>query len=217
MLVLDSAHEPESIENRSFDIIDSEVSLPRPYSGALWEIARRMAHTLGDISIVYDALLSEQAMEVGINAMLAGCTIFTDTQMAKCGMVPRRLNPLGVEVKCILENDSLDEYAKNHKCTRSKAGILHIQKDFAGNILAIGNAPTALLTVLDILHDNSIQPPALIIGMPVGFVNAEESKELLAQSKYNFLTVKGRKGGSALVAAVVNALAILASERKNIS
>ncbi len=214
MITLDSAHTPESIEERSFAIIDSEVPTPRPYADHLWEIARRMAHTTGDVSIVHDAVLSQEALHAGLKALRAGCTIFTDTEMARCGMVARRLDPLGVKVQCILRGEGVQEYAKVHNCTRSKAGILHIKEQLAGNIVAIGNAPTALLTLLDVLNANGagqkISPPALIVGMPVGFVNAVESKELLMQSGHVCMTVCGRKGGSPLVASVINALAIIA-------
>ncbi len=216
MIVLDSAQTPQSIEDRSFSIIDDEVPQPRPYVGALWEIARRMIHTTGDVSLIDDICLSEKAMHAGIQALRAGCTIFTDTEMARCGMVMRRLAPLGVRVQCILQGEGVQEYAAAQQCTRSKAGIWHIKEQLAENILAIGNAPTALLAVLELLDtqnsDCNITPPALIVGMPVGFVNASESKELLAQSEYVHMTVRGRKGGSPLVASVINALAILAGK-----
>ncbi len=213
MIILDAAQNPQSIEERSFAIIDAEIPEPRPYSGALWSIARRMAHTIGDTSIVYDALLSEQALQAGVTALRNGCTIYTDTEMARCGMVARRLDPLGVKVQCILQAENLHAYAKEHNCTRSRAGILQLKDKLSGNILAIGNAPTALLAVLELL-EGGVEPPALIIGMPVGFVNAVESKALLEQSPYTHMTVRGRKGGSPLVASVVNALAILGAVSK---
>ncbi len=212
MVVLDPAQNPGSIEARSFAIIDDEVPSPRPYAGGLWHIARRMAHTIGDVSIVYDALLSEKAMQAGMMALRQGCTIYTDTEMAKAGMVARRLAPLGVSVRCILQEEGVQAYAKEHDCTRSRAAILLLKEKFAGNIVAIGNAPTALLALLEVLdaqQEHKIAPPALIIGMPVGFVNAAESKELLAQSPHVHMTLRGRKGGSPLVASVVNALATL--------
>lgn len=207
---LDSASTPQGIENRSFAIIDAEVPEPRPYSGRLWHIARRMAHTVGDVDIVHQAVLHEAAVDAALAALREGCTIYTDTEMARCGMVPRRLEPLGVTTRCLLAEPGVAEYAAAHNCTRSRAGILTAKQSFAGNIIALGNAPTALLTLLKEL-DAGTAPPAVIIGMPVGFVNAAESKELLCRSPYAHLSLRGRKGGSPLVAAVVNALAILAA------
>ncbi len=212
MIKLDKATSPNDIEARSFAIIDEEIATPRPFEGKLWQIARRMIHTTGDINIVHDIVLSEKAMQAGIEALRNGCTIFTDTEMARCGMVPRRLDPLNVKTQCILTGDNIESFAKQHGYTRSKAGMLNIAEKLAGNIVAIGNAPTALLTLLELL-DNDTAPPALIIGMPVGFVNAAESKELLIQSPYLHLSLKGRKGGSPLVASVINALAILALDK----
>ncbi len=211
MIKLDPSSRPQDIEARSFAIIDAEIPEPRIYTGALWSVARRMVHTTGDVNLVHDIVLHEGAVNAGIAAMRKGCIIFTDTEMARCGMVSRRLNPLNVETKCILNNKDAEILAKEQGCTRSRAGILHIAEKLSGNIVAIGNAPTALLALLEVL-DAGVAPPALIIGMPVGFVNAAESKELLMQSSYDYLSLRGRKGGSPLVASVVNALAILAAE-----
>ncbi len=210
MIKLDSATNPHDIEERSFAIIDLEIA-NKPYTGDLWQVARRMIHTTGDVNILQDIVLSQEAIGAGVEALQAGCTIFTDTEMARCGMVARRLDPLGVRTECILNSSDTQSFAKKYGCTRSRAGILNIKDSLAGNIIAIGNAPTALLALLELLNSGA-KPPALIIGMPVGFVNAAESKELLIQSPYLHLSIKGRKGGSPLVASVVNALAILAAK-----
>lgn len=207
---LDSASTPQGIEDRSFAIIDAEAPEPRPYSGRLWHIARRMAHTVGDVDIVHQAVLTEAAVDAGLAALRRGCTIYTDTEMARCGMVARRLEPLGVNSRCLLAEPGVAELAAAQGCTRSRAGILTATQHLAGNIIAIGNAPTALLALLEAL-DAGAAPPALIIGLPVGFVNAAESKELLCRSPYTHLSLRGRKGGSPLAAAVINALAIMAS------
>ncbi len=211
MLKLDPSTKPQDIETRSFAIIDAEIPQPRLYDGNLWSIARRMIHTTGDVNIINDIVLHEDAVNAGIDAMRRGCTIFTDTEMARCGMVARRLDPFNVVTKCILNNKDAEKLAKEQGCTRARAGILHVANELHGNIIAIGNAPTALLALLEILK-NGAAAPALIIGMPVGFVNAAESKELLIQSPYSHLSLRGRKGGSPLVASVVNALAILAAK-----
>lgn len=206
---LDPASSPDSIEQRSFAIIDTEIAEPRPFAGDLWQVARRLVHTSGDVDIVSQLCLSQEALNAGVAALRRGCTVFTDTEMARCGMTRRHLEPLGVTVQCILSLPQLAEQASAQNITRSRAGILHIANQWHNHIVAVGNAPTALLALLECLDAGS-PPPALIIGMPVGFVNAAESKALLARSPYLQLSLQGRKGGSSMAAATVNALAVLA-------
>ena len=213
-LVLDPAHTPATIEARSFAVIDAEIPEPRPFSGPLWQVARRCVHTLGDTEIVPDLRLSAQGLRNGLDALLRGCTVFTDTRMAAAGLPLRRLTPLGVSVTPIMSLPGLDQLAKTRDTTRTRAGLELLAPRMGGQIVAIGNAPTALLGLLDALAAGA-PVPALIIGMPVGFVNAAQSKALLHQSPWPHFTLLGRKGGSALAAACVNALAELAlAERK---
>ena len=209
MSTLDPASTPESIESRSFAIIDAEIPEPRPFRGPVWQVARRLIHTTGDPGILPDLRLPDDAVAAGTAALRRGCTVFTDTEMARYGMVPRRLDPLGVRVESLMALPGVAERAGNAGITRARAGVLTIAPRLSGAIVAIGNAPTALLALLELL-DAGTPPPALIIGMPVGFVNAAESKELLHARPYPHLTLLGRKGGSPLVAAAVNALAVLA-------
>lgn len=210
-ITLDVASLPDDIESRSFAIIDAEIPEPRPFSGPLWHIARRLVHTSGDTGIVDQLSLSLAAAQAGVNALRKGCTVFTDTEMARCGMTKKHLHSLNVTTTCILSLPRIVEDAQAQHCTRSRAGILRIAPLWKNAIIAIGNAPTALLAVLECLNAGA-EPPALIIGMPVGFVNAAESKALLAHSTYPQLSLQGRKGGSNLAAATVNALAVLAKE-----
>ena len=205
---LDPASSPEGIEKRSFDIIDSEFPEPRPFEGHLWEVARRIIHTTGDTGIAGDLRLSAAGCAAGIQALRQGCTVYTDTEMARCGIPVRRTSRLGVSVISLMSLPFSAE-AKAAGMTRARAGMLALKTKLAGNIVAIGNAPTALLALLDILNEGA-EPPALIIGMPVGFVNAAQSKELLAASPWPSFTLLGRKGGSPLAAACVNALAEIA-------
>lgn len=212
-LHLDPASLPDDIESRSFAIIDAEIPEPRPFTGPLWHIARRLVHTSGDTAIIPHLSLSLPAAQAGVKALRQGCTVFTDTEMARCGMTKKHLADLNVQTTCILSLPHIAEEAKAQHCTRSRAGILRIAPLWHNAIIAIGNAPTALLAVLECL-DAGAPPPALIIGMPVGFVNAAESKALLARSPYPQLSLQGRKGGSNLAAATVNALAVLAKSRE---
>ena len=213
---LDSACTPQDIENRSFAIIDQEMPPPRPFEGPLWQVARRCIHTLGDTDILDDLRLSAEGLEAGVAALLRGCTVYTDTRMAAAGLPMRRLTPLGVTVTPIMALPGLDELARAKKTTRSRAGLESLAGQMSGHIMVIGNAPTALLGLLDVL-DQGAPPPALIVGMPVGFVNAAQSKELLRRSPWPHFTLLGRKGGSAVAAACVNALADLALEQRGLS
>lgn len=206
---LDPAATPSAIEQRSFAIIDAEIPEPRPFQGIAWEVARRCIHTTGDTGILSQLRLPDSALAAGVAALLRGCTIFTDTEMARHGMVTRRLKPLGAVARCLISAPGVAELAQEQNITRSRAGMLALRDKLSGNIIAIGNAPTALLALLEILEQGAT-PPALIIGMPVGFVNAAESKARLHHSPWEHLTLLGRKGGSPLAAATVNALAAIA-------
>lgn len=206
---LDPACTPQEIEARSFAIIDAEIPEPRPFSGGLWEVARRCVHTLGDTEIVADLRLSRDGLAAGVAALRRGCTVYTDTRMAAAGLPLRRLTPLGVTVTPLMGLPGLEEISRRRDVTRSRAGIEMIADRLAGQIMVIGNAPTALLALLEALNQGA-PAPALVVGMPVGFVNAAQSKELLRQSPWPHFTLLGRKGGSAVAAACVNALAELA-------
>ena len=207
----DPAATPEAIEGRSFAIIDAELPEPRPFAGPLWEVARRCIHALGDTAILPDLRLSATALERGVAALRAGKPVFTDTRMAAAGLPARRMDRLGVPVLPLMGLAGVGEAARAQGVTRAAAGIRMIADRLAGAIVLIGNAPTALLTLLEELDGRPQEAgPALIVGMPVGFVNAAQSKELLAASPWPHFTLLGRKGGSAAAAATLNALAELA-------
>lgn len=213
MVRLDPAHTPGEIEARSFAIIEEEIPEPRPFSGSLWQIARRCIHALGDTAILPDLRLAPADLVAGLAAIGNGCRIYTDTAMLAEGLVARRMEPLGVEVIPLMRLPELAKIAREQKMTRAAAGIRLIADQMGGQIVAIGNAPTALLALLAELEAGA-NPPALIVGMPVGFVNAAQSKELLHASPWPHFTLLGRKGGSAAAAACINALADLALLQK---
>lgn len=208
-LTLDPAASPQDIEQRSFAIIDHELPEPRPFSGPLWQVARRCIHTLGDTDILKDLRLSTEGLDAGLAALRRGCVVYTDTRMAACGLPLRRLTPLNVTVEPLMALPGLEETARARNITRARAGIEAVAAKAGGQIMVIGNAPTALLALLEALDKGAV-PPALIVGMPVGFVNAAQSKALLHQSPWPHFTLLGRKGGSAVAAACINALADLA-------
>lgn len=209
-LTLNPACSPDDIEKRSFAIIDSAFP-QKPFGGNAWEIARRLVHSSGDLGIAQRLSLPDVAIDSGIAAIRAGARIYTDTEMVRAGIPIRRLEKFGCTVRCILAANGIAELASAKGITRSRAGMELLQQDFHGAVIAIGNAPTALLALLDAVRSKGIRP-ALVIGMPVGFVNAAESKELLLRHKeIPSLVLRGKRGGSPLAAATVNALAVIAA------
>ena len=201
---------PEEIETESMRIIDSEVPEPRPYAGMEWNIVRRMIHTTADFEMLKLVRFHEKAVESGLAAMKNGAVIVTDTEMARCGMPLRRLTPLGCTVHCLMNDERVIARAKNENITRAKAAIDVAVSEIKPQIYVVGNAPTALIRLAEHLDSGSVSP-ALVVAMPVGFVNAAESKALLMSRDVPYIAIEGRKGGSALAASVINALAILAA------
>ncbi len=203
----------QDIEAESLRIIESEAPEPRAYAGDQWRIVRRMIHTTADFGLLDLVRFHPLAVEAGRRALAAGCTLVTDTEMARAGIPDRRMNALACTVRCLMRDPEVLALSEAQGCTRARAAV-----DFAVErinpprgpaVWVIGNAPTALLRLLEHV-DAGRAEPALIIGMPVGFVNASESKALLlAQSKIPYIAIEGRKGGSALAASAVNALAEL--------
>lgn len=209
---LDVAATPQEIEARSFALIEAELPEPRPFAGDCWRVARRCIHTLGDTGIVDDLRIDPAGVEAGVRALLAGRPVYTDTRMAAAGLPERRYRPLGVRVRPLMDLPGLEDMARARHTTRARAALELLAPCMGGAIVAIGNAPTALLGLLQAL-DSGAPVPALVVGVPVGFVNAAQSKALLHRSRWPHITLLGRKGGSALAAACVNAMADMALER----
>ncbi|KUG28722.1 cobalt-precorrin-8x methylmutase [hydrocarbon metagenome] len=220
---------PDDIERASLAIIDAEVSEPRPFAGAQWEVVRRMIHATADFELLSLVRFHPRAVESGLAALAAGAVIVTDTRMACMGIPKRRLAPLGCRVTCLIDDPRAAQAAGSEAATRTAAAV-DLAVDLAAGpgivdgtagapvIFVIGNAPTALLRLLDHMRSGRIRP-ALVAGMPVGFVNAAQSKAILADFGESargvpYLTVIGRKGGSTSAAAAVNALLELALRDK---
>jgi precorrin-8X/cobalt-precorrin-8 methylmutase len=201
---------PEEIESRSMAVIEAEIPEPRPFAGVEWLVVRRMIHTTADFELLDNALFHPRAIEAGLDALAAGCTVFTDTEMARMGIPMRRMSPLGCEVRCLINDSTTAELAAQTASTRTAAAVdLALREHGLGpdSIYVVGNAPTALVRLVEHIEAGRAAP-ALVVGVPVGFVNAAESKELLmAQDDVPYVTIRGRKGGSALGACVVNQLA----------
>ncbi len=195
------------IYRQSFAMIRSEANLSR-LPADFNSVAVRLIHASGMIDIVNDLDYSIDAVRVGRQALADGAPILCDAQMVANGVTRKRL-PVNNQVICTLPDPQVPELAAQLENTRSAAALELWRPDLAGAVIAIGNAPTALFRLLEML-DEGAPKPALILGFPVGFVGALESKAALAADSRGipFLTIHGRRGGSAMAAAAVNALAM---------
>lgn len=204
---------PEEIEIESFRIIDAEVG-DHGWPGAEWQIVRRAIHTSADFEYARSMVFSDDAVEKAIAALKSGAGIVTDTNMALSGISKPRLATWGCPASCHVADPDVAEQAKAEGVTRSITAMRKGVANPENRIFVIGNAPTALFELLRLIESGAADP-ALIIGVPVGFVGAEESKNALASGAHStpFITNIGRKGGSNVAAAVVNALALLAMQR----
>lgn len=206
---------PEDIESTSFDIIDREAG-EHVFNGQQWAIVRRMIHTTADFEFKDIVRFHPGAIAAGIEAIRSGKMIITDTNMVRVGIRTRDLAPFGALVKCYMNDPLIHERAKSNGTTRARTAVDMALNDMKDGIYVIGNAPTALLRLIELINAGQAQP-ALIIGLPVGFVNAAESKAALMELDYPYISNLGRKGGSNLAASVVNALVILAGEGQRTS
>ncbi len=197
---------PMEIYRRSFSIIRSETDLSM-LTENMHSVAVRMIHTCGDVDLVHDLAFHPRVVSAARTALEAHAVIFTDTQMLAAGIIRRRL-PADNEVCCLLDDPRAGHLAEQWGTTRSAAAVSLWSDRLAGAVVAIGNAPTALFHLLELIADGAPRPAA-IIGIPVGFVGSSESKIALAENPWDipWLVVHGRRGGSALCAAAINALA----------
>lgn len=194
---------PEEIEAESFRIISEELG-DRVIEPSQEAVVKRVIHTTADFSYVESLYFSENACEKGISLLSSGATIVTDTTMALSGINKKKAKDLGCEVLCFITNSEVVEEAKQRGCTRAKVAVEKASR-FSPVIYVVGNAPTALLT-LDEMMKLGTAKPDFIVGVPVGFVNVVESKELIIASKVPCIVSRGRKGGSNVAAAIINAL-----------
>ncbi len=193
------------IYRRSFATIRAEADLAR-FSRDEEHVAVRMIHACGMVEIAASLVFSQGAVAQARQALRQGAPILCDSKMLARGIIAARL-PRGNEVICTLDAPSVPSLAHKLGTTRSAAALEFWRDRLDGAIAAIGNAPTALFHLLDML-DETFARPACVIGMPVGFVGATESKEaLIADARVPFITLAGRKGGSAMAAAALNAIA----------
>jgi len=208
--------QPQVIEDRSFSIISDEAG-SHGWSRDEWAVIRRLVHTSADFDYVTDTIISPGALEAGVAAIRDGASIITDTKMALCGISSARLAAYGNRVTCLISDERTQRRARETGSTRALAAVDLVFELFFRNapdsgIWVVGNAPTALFRLLEKLEQEPDLPrPRLVVGLPVGFVNAAESKEALSLSRLPHITNRGRKGGSNVAASVINALAGLAN------
>ncbi|NNG02116.1 MAG: precorrin-8X methylmutase [Desulfobacteraceae bacterium] len=202
---------PQAIEDQSFQIIDDEAG-PHQFTPAQWRIVRRMIHTSADFDYMTSIRFHPRAIESGLSAIRSGNAVVTDTNMARAGIRTKELDHYHVRVNCLIADAVVSEIAEKSGTTRAKAAVDAAIAEMAGGIYVVGNAPTALLRLIEKIKEGRAAP-ALIVGLPVGFVNAAESKDALRELDTPFITNIGRKGGSNVAASVVNALAIMATQQ----
>ncbi len=202
----DYLSDPVAIYRHSFATIRAEADLSGLAEDAA-VVAVRMIHAAGDVGLVEDLQVHPRLVETGRSALRSGAPVFTDAQMIAAGITRRRL-PAGNAVHCLLHDPRAAALARRWQTTRSAAAVSLWGEQLEGAVVAIGNAPTALFHLLETVADGGPRPAA-IIGIPVGFVGSAESKQALAANPFGipFLVVHGRRGGSALCVAAVNALA----------
>ena len=195
---------PAEIEKRSFEIITEELG-NRTFPVDQEPIIKRCIHTSADFDYADNLCFSENAVQKAKDAIRKGACIVTDTQMAKAGINKKKLAAYGGEVFCFMSDEDVAKAAKEKKTTRAtvcmdKAAALNCPL-----IFAIGNAPTALVRLYELIQEEKLKPE-LIIGVPVGFVNVVQSKERIMQADVPYIVARGRKGGSNIAACICNAL-----------
>jgi precorrin-8X/cobalt-precorrin-8 methylmutase len=204
MAEFDYVRDGAEIYRRSFATIRAEADLSR-FPADVARVVVRMIHSCGMTDLPADIGFSDGVVRSARKALLAGAPVLCDAQMVASGITRRRL-PAGNEVVCTLGDPSVPELAARLATTRSAAALDLWLPRLAGAVVAIGNAPTALFRLLELVADGAPRPAA-VLGIPVGFIGAAESKDALAASGLEYLAVHGRRGGSAMTVAAVNAIA----------
>ncbi|MFC2316404.1 MAG: precorrin-8X methylmutase [Selenomonas massiliensis] len=205
---MDFIKEPMAIENRSMELIAPHLAELHLDERAT-KLYSRLIHASGDVGYAPITRVHPEAIDRAIEALKAGAHIYTDVEMVRTGINKKKLASFGGEVHCLVADPDVAARAKAEGITRSMVAMRQFGKALDGNIVAIGNAPTALFEVLRLVREEGIRP-ACIVGIPVGFVGAAESKAALAENGIvPYITVEGTKGGSPIAAAAINALMYL--------
>ncbi|MBE6033806.1 MAG: precorrin-8X methylmutase [Clostridiales bacterium] len=203
---------PADIEKRSFEIITEELG-QRQIPEELAPIVKRVIHTSADFDYYDNMKFSEDVVKKIAGAIKNGACIVTDTQMAKAGINKKMLGQFGGEVLCFMADEDVAKIAKENGTTRATASMDKAASLQRSIIFAVGNAPTALVRIYELFEEGKLKPEA-VIGVPVGFVNVVESKELIMSSNIPHIVAAGRKGGSNVAAAICNAILYMIRDGK---
>lgn len=202
---MDFIKKPMDIENRSMEIIAPYLEKLKLDEEAV-KVYSRIIHAAGDVEYAPIIRLHPEAIKAAKKALQSGCNIYTDVEMVRTGINKRKLASFGGQVFCRVAEPEIAAAAREQGITRSMAAMRSFGRDMDGAIIAIGNAPTALFEVLRMVDEEGLRP-AVIVGIPVGFVGAADSKAALAaNTAVPYVTVEGTKGGSPIAAAVINAI-----------
>lgn len=197
---------PAEIEKRSFEIISKELALRKltiPKEEEM--VTKRVIHTSADFEYVHTLTYSRHAVQIAKNLIAHGADIVTDTNMALSGINKKKLAQFGGEVHCFMADEEIAALARERKTTRAAVSMERASQIKKPVIFAIGNAPTALIQIYEMMQSSAWRP-AFVIGVPVGFVNVEVAKELILKTDVPYIVNRGRKGGSNIAAAICNAL-----------
>lgn len=204
---------PMEIEKRSFEIITQELG-DKKLDADKELIIKRCIHTSADFEYADSLCFSPDVVEKAMEAIKKGACIVTDTQMAKSGINKRALSRYGGEVYCFVADEDVAQAARENGTTRSTANIDKAAAMGKPLIFAIGNAPTALVRIYELVQEGKLKPE-LVIGVPVGFVNVVQSKELIMETDVPYIVARGRKGGSNIAACICNALMYMIDDRRD--
>lgn len=204
-----------NIENESFAIIDREAG-QHSFSTDEWEVVRRVIHATADFEFKELMVFHREAIEAGISALKKGCAILVDVKMITAGLNQDRLDAYGCRVHSFISDPDVIEEAKEKNLTRAIVAMRKARRLglLEGSVVAIGNSPTALIETARLIREEEAKP-ALVIGVPVGFVSAAESKEVILSLDVPTIVSKGRKGGSPIAVAVLHALLLLSKGKKS--
>lgn len=202
----------QSIEDESMKIIDNEIG-SHHYDKYEWPIVRRVIHATADFDFARDnkIIFHKNAISSGTQALRNGCNIIVDVDGVLGGLNKKNLKDFSNKTICNISNQEIFELAKKQNKTRAQVAMRTATKEMNGSIVVVGNAPTALLEVISMIKEG-LTRPALVVGVPVGFVSSPESKDVLQTIDVPYITNKGRKGGSPCASAIVNALFNLVRE-----
>ncbi|ACL75641.1 precorrin-8X methylmutase [Ruminiclostridium cellulolyticum] len=204
---------PMDIENKSFEIISHELG-DRVLDKNCEPVIKRVIHTTADFEYADNLVFSEGVIEKSVGILKAGACIVTDTQMAMAGINKAAVARCSCEVMCFMSNSEVAEQALAEGTTRAAISMRKAAEIEKPLIIVVGNAPTALIELNNLINEGKVEPK-LIVGVPVGFVNVVESKELIINRNIPSIVARGRKGGSNVAAAIVNALLYMASPRNS--